>query len=186
MMKQRGLNLNSSKSVCLIIGNKKQKMEATRQLEEQPLMCGEFATQEKQCEKWLGQQLSALGLADSAAKTVGNREGKIKAASREIANIVNDWRSRAVGGMEAALQLWEACCVPSLLHGAATWVEMSAATELKLNKLQNWFVRLVLQVGPGAPVHCSGRPPVGFMHVGHGTQGLERKAHVDYAYQKDQ
>ena len=151
MMKQRGLNLNSSKSVCLIIGNKKQKMEATRQLEEQPLMCGDFATQEKQCEKWLGQQLSAQGLADSVAKTVENREGKIKAVCREIANIVNDWRSRAVGGMEAALQLWEACCVPSLLHGAATWVEMSAATELKLNKLQNWFVRLVLQVGPGAP-----------------------------------
>ena len=126
-------------------------MEATRQLEEQPLMCGDFATQEKQCEKWLGQQLSAQGLADSVAKTVENREGKIKAVCREIANIVNDWRSRAVGGMEAALQLWEACCVPSLLHGAATWVEMSAATELKLNKLQNWFVRLVLQVGPGAP-----------------------------------
>ena len=86
------------------------------------------------------------------AKTVENREGKLKAACREIANVVNDWRSRAVGGMEAALQLWEACIVPSLLHGAGTWVDMAAATELKLNKIQNWFVRLVLQVGPGAPL----------------------------------
>ena len=57
-----------------------------------------------------------------------------------------------LGGMEAALQLWEACCMPSLLHGAGTWVEMTKATELKLNKIQNWFVRLVLQVGPGAPL----------------------------------
>ena len=86
------------------------------------------------------------------AQTVEKKEGKIKAACREIANIVNDWRARAVGGMEAALQLWEACCVPSLLHGAGTWVEMTKATELKLNKIQNWFVRLVLQVGPGAPL----------------------------------
>ena len=151
-MKQRGLNLHSEKSVCLIIGNKKQKLEASRNLEEQPLVCGDFTTKEKQCEKWLGQQISAQGLADSVAKTVQSREGKIKAACMEIACIVNDWRARAVGGMEAALQLWEACCVPSLLHGAATWLDMSASTELKLNKLQNWFVRLVLQVGPGAPL----------------------------------
>ena len=61
MMKQRGLNLNSETSVCLLIGNKKQKKEASRALEEQPLMCGDFATQEKLCEKWLGQQLSPEG-----------------------------------------------------------------------------------------------------------------------------
>ena len=54
--------------------------------------------------------------------------------------------------MEAALQLWEACCVPSLLHGSGTSVEMTAATELNLNKIQNWFVRLVFQLGPGEPL----------------------------------
>ena len=53
--------------------------------------------------------------------------------------------------METAILLWEACCIPSLLHGAGTWVEMSETTETKLNSLQQWFVRLILQVGPGAP-----------------------------------
>ena len=53
--------------------------------------------------------------------------------------------------MESALQLWEACCIPSLLHGAATWLDMTAATVQKLNSIQNWFLRLVLQVGPGTP-----------------------------------
>lgn len=53
--------------------------------------------------------------------------------------------------MDTALMLWESCCVPSLLHGAGTWVDISAATENKLNNLQQWFLRLVLQVGPGAP-----------------------------------
>ena len=152
MMKERGLCLNKEKSVCVIIGNKKQREDAAQRLEEQPLECGDFITKPKESEKWLGQEISAQGLAHSAALTVEKREAKIRAACREIAVIVNDWRSRSVGGMESALQLWEACCIPSLLHGAATWLDMTAATVQKLNTIQNWFLRLVLQVGPGAPV----------------------------------
>ena len=100
--------------------------------------------------KWLGQILSTGGLAESAAATVEAREGKIRGACLEISYIVNDWRARVVGGMETALLLWELCCIPSLLHGAGTWVDISAATEKQLNKIQNWYFRLVLQVGPGA------------------------------------
>ena len=74
----------------------------------------------------------------------------------EIANIVNDWRSQAVGGMETAIILWEALCIPSLLNGAGTWTEISAATEKKLEQLQQWFLRLVLQVGQGAPLASLG------------------------------
>ena len=59
-----------------------------------------------------------------------------------------------VGGMETAILLWEACCIPSLLHGAGTWVEIPEDSKTTLNKLQMWFLRLVLQVGPGAP-HAS-------------------------------
>jgi hypothetical protein len=66
-------------------------------------------------------------------------------------SFVEDWRSQAVGGMETALILWEACCVPSMLHGAGTWVEITPETERRLNALQHWFVRLMLRVGPGAP-----------------------------------
>ena len=103
-------------------------------------------------EKWLGQQLSSEGLAKSVAATVANKEPKIKAACMEIATIVNDWRAQAAGGMETALTLWERCCIPSLLHGAGTWTQISKATEKKLNNLQHWFLRLVLQVGPGVPL----------------------------------
>jgi hypothetical protein len=69
----------------------------------------------------------------------------------EISQIINDWRAQAVGGLATALMLWESCCVPSLLYGAGTWVDITAATVNRLNNLQNWFLRLVLQVGPGAP-----------------------------------
>ena len=90
LVKQRGLKLNRDKSVCVIIGSKKQKLEASMELEVKPLKCGEFCTKEKQEEKWLGQYISGLGLADSVAKTVEAREGKIKGACMEIASIYSE------------------------------------------------------------------------------------------------
>jgi hypothetical protein len=112
-------------------------------------MCGEIETKLKDTFKWLGQMLSSKGLAHSVTETVGAREGKIRGACLEIVQIVNDWRTQAVGGMETALVLWEACCIPSLLNGAGNWTGISTATEKKLNQLQNYFLRLALQVGPG-------------------------------------
>ena len=99
---------------------------------------------------------STRGLAESVAATVAAREPKIRAACLEIANIVNDWRSQAIGGMETAIILWESLCIPSLLHGAGTWTQISATTEKKLEQLQQWFLRLVLQVGQGAPLASLG------------------------------
>ena len=101
----------------------------------------------------LGQYLSDEDLAALVEATLSAREGKIRGACLEIALIVNDWRSQAVGGMESALLLWEACCLLSLLHGAGTWFEMSDKTEEKMNAYKRWFIRLIYQVGPGA--QCS-------------------------------
>ena len=109
------------------------------ELEKEPLMCGNFETKLKEQFKWLGQILSSGGLAESVAATVESREGKIQGACLEIAKIVNDWRSKIVGGMETALMLWEVCCIPSLLHGAGIWTKISSKTEKQLNRCQNWF-----------------------------------------------
>ena len=152
VMKQRGLSLNNDKSVCVVIGSKKQKAEVTEEIVKNPLLCGSFETKEKEEEKWLGQIISSAGLSDCVERTVTARSGKIKAACLEIAQVVNDWRAEVVGGMETAILLWEACCISSLLHGAGTWTDMSGVTERKLNSLQQWYIRLVLQVGPGAPL----------------------------------
>ena len=57
-----------------------------------------------------------------------------------------------MGGMTTALMLWEACCIPSMLHAAGTWVNISKATEDRLNALQFWFLRLALRIGQGSPV----------------------------------
>ena len=87
-------------------------------------------------------------MAGTVAETVAAREGKIRGACLEV---VNDWRARAVAGLESALFLWESVCVPSLFHGAGTWTEISTETENKLNQIQLWYLRLVLQIGLGSP-----------------------------------
>ena len=114
-------------------------------------MCGNVETKETNVDKWLGQLISSKGLADSVLKTIESKEGKVKGACLEIATIVEDWRSQVVGGMESALTMWEACCIPTLLSGAGTWTEIQPAAERRLDALQNWFVRLILRVGPGCP-----------------------------------
>ena len=148
--KQLCLRLNQDKSVCTVMGSLKQRNFIRNTLNADPLMCGEFETKLKTKFKWLGQILSEGGLSESVAETVAAREGKIRGACLEIMAIVNDWRSRIEGGMETALLLWEVCCIPSLLHGAGTWMDISAASIKKLNQIQCWFLRLALQVGPGA------------------------------------
>jgi hypothetical protein len=111
------------------MGPKRQRMKIKTELEKDPLFCGEIETKLKEKFKRLGQTLSSGGLAESVAATIEAREGKIRAACLEIAQIINDWRSHVVGGMETGLLLWEACCVPSLLNGAGTWVEMTKNKE---------------------------------------------------------
>ena len=101
--------------------------------------------------KWLGQILSTNGLADSVAATVAAREDKILAGGREIGQIIGDWRAHLVGGMDTALFLWESCCVPSMLNWEE-WTQISASTEKRLNAIQNIFLRLAFQTGPGSPL----------------------------------
>ena len=41
-------------------------------------MCGKFEMKQAEKEKWLGQQISAGGLAESVVKTVAAKEGKTR------------------------------------------------------------------------------------------------------------
>ena len=50
-----------------------------------------------------------------------------------------------------ALLLWETCCIPSLIYNASCWVNISKEDERRLDECQNFFLRLILGTGPGAP-----------------------------------
>ena len=114
-------------------------------------MCGPFQIQEVEAEKWLGDLIISGGLGASVLATVEAREGKVKGACLKVAAIIKDWRAQVVGGFESGLMLWETCCLPSLLHNAGTWVEMSEAAHKKLQSLQGWFLHLLLPQGPEVP-----------------------------------
>ena len=131
---------------CIYTVLKKEKI--INELKDNPLMCGTFETKEKQTEKYLGQILSSAGLADSVTVTIEARLGKIKGACHEIAHIINDWRSHAIGGMDTAIFLWETCCISSLMNGSGTWVDISTKTEKILNSIQQWFCLLYTSPSP--------------------------------------
>ena len=56
-----------------------------------------------------------------------------------------------VGGSVATFDLWEAVVLPALLYNSETWVDITQKTVDNLEKLQHYFVRLLLQVPESTP-----------------------------------
>ena len=48
VMKERGLTLNKEKSVCMVVGTKEQRRAASKEMEDNPLRCGEVELHEKE------------------------------------------------------------------------------------------------------------------------------------------
>ena len=95
-------------------------------------------------EKYLGDQISASGLADSVLDTVNLRAGKVTTSIYEIKAILEDCRIHSVGGIVAGLELWEAAVIPKLMYNSDVWNDINKVTVDKLEKLQNEFLRALL------------------------------------------
>ena len=80
-----------------------------------------------------------------------DREGKVKGSIYELRAIIEDFRMQAVGGIEAALDLYESCVVPSLLANCATWLGVKQHTVDRLDGIQDLFGRVLLQVPQSSP-----------------------------------
>ena len=85
-----------------VIDSRIQMLNIVQYLEANAFIWGEIETKENRKFKWLGQILSARGLADSVALTFADKEGKIRGAFPEIAIAI----SKVKGGFERALMLW--------------------------------------------------------------------------------
>ena len=59
-------------------------------------MCSDVNIKVVRCDKWLGDYLHSDGLPESVTETIRQREGKVKGAALEIAEIVDVWRARTV------------------------------------------------------------------------------------------
>ena len=151
MAETKLLNFNVEKSCYIVIGNKKTRKEMKDKLVSNPLQfCGADMKQAEQF-KYLGDQLSGLGLADSVAATVSKRKGLVIRSIFEIRTVIEDCRSQVSGGLAAGLDIWEMAVLPMLLNNADCWQEVSKKTIEELDKLHIMFLRCLFAVGSGCP-----------------------------------
>ena len=70
----------------------------------------------------------------------------------DIANIVSDARTREIGGIEVALELFDLTVIPFLLNSAETWIGLPKKGEELLNEIHMYFMRRVLKVPISCPI----------------------------------
>ena len=58
---------------------------------------------------------------------------------------------KSVGGMNGALDMWELAIIPALLYNSETWCGITEECIEELDKLQNLFLRVILQTSKGTP-----------------------------------
>ena len=151
MLKDKGLEAHKDKTSFIVCGSNRFKQKAKDDLQNDPLMFGNFEVKEKLSDKYLGQVLHGGGLEDSALATVKERAGKIKGATMEIKSIIEEFEMQAMGGMRAAWELWERALIPSLLSGAGTWFGKCQMTVDFCDGIQNFFWRIMMQVPESCP-----------------------------------
>ena len=122
MLQDKGLEAHPDKTSYIVCGSRKFKQKAKEDLENNPLMFGDFVVKERVSDKYLGQVLHSGGLEDSALATVKERSGKIKGATMEIKSIIEEFEMQALGVLQAAWELWERALIPSLMSGSGTWL----------------------------------------------------------------
>ena len=133
------------------MGNEKARHELSNKFEENnPTLYGQNIKIVAQ-ETYLGEELG-ISVSDSVSLTIKKRTGLVKKSIYEIKTVVEDLRSKVVGGIKTGIQLWESCVIPFLLYNSSTWVEIKDKDLQELSKLQRLFLNTLLGVKncPGA------------------------------------
>ena len=145
VFKDKGVKAHPDKSSYIVCGSKKYKDKVMAELKITPLKFGDFNMKHEKVIKYLGMKLHEDGIAASVQATVEERSGKIRGATFEIKNIIEDFRMAALGGLMGAWVLWERALVPSLLAGCCNWVNISQKTVDQLDNLQNLYIRVQMR-----------------------------------------
>ena len=118
MLKHKILNAHPDKSGFLALGSPTYISMINEEIKQDPIYLNSFVLKLKTEEKYLGQILKS-SLSTSALATAQDRAGKIKGATLEIKQIIEDYQMQAIGGLAAAWDLWERALIPSLFAGAS-------------------------------------------------------------------
>ena len=142
----------SKKSVYIVVGNKAERKNMKKKLEENPLTLAGVPMKEATQEKYLGDQIHMLCNAESVLATVKSRAGQVSAAIFEIRSVIEDCRADTIGGVMAGINIWEISVVPYLLNNSSVWGEVPKKALEILNNLQNNFYRNLLGTPRSTPI----------------------------------
>ena len=120
MINKKNLELNYDKSVYTIMGNKKAVSKMKQKLKESPLMIGEVVMKETSEVKYLGDFLTE-DLSESLHKTLLKRIGIAKHSIYELRAVIEDIRSKRIGGINVGFQIFESAILSMLLYNSETW-----------------------------------------------------------------
>ena len=84
LMNQKGLKCHSTKTVCISIGTTKYREGVKKEIQEEPIMFGDFQMKLVEEEFYLGDVISAQGLEASVERTIEKRMSKIKGAIMKL------------------------------------------------------------------------------------------------------
>ena len=150
-METKMLDLHDEKSCFLVFGKGKALENLNEELYKNPLSLYGKPMVQKQKEKYLGDFLHGGGLAASVRSTVDARAMSLRTGAVEVRAIIEDCRSRCLGGLEVGLEIFEMAYIPALMNNAQTWVEIDEETIGKLDDLQCNFLRILLATPASTP-----------------------------------
>ena len=101
-------------------------------------------------EKYLGDFISAKGLAHEVLLTIKMRKPKVIQSLMETKSVVENCNANSLGGLEAGLNIWEIAILPFLLNNCETWVDINKESIKMLDDLQLLFLRQLF----GTPRTC--------------------------------
>ena len=150
-METKMLDLHEEKSCFIVFGKGKPLEKLNNELKETPLtLYGQKMIQKKK-EKYLGDFLHGGGLAASVRATVEARAISLRSGAAEVRSIVEDCRSRCLGGLEVGLEIFEIAYIPALMNNAQSWIDIDKDTIGMLEDLQCNFLRILLATPASTP-----------------------------------
>ena len=154
MLECKLLDFNLEKSAYIIAGHRKARQRLKVKVASQPILLRNQLMKEVTVEKYLGCYLAAT-VADSITATVNKRIGLATQYIYEIRAVIEDSRSKAIGSITSAFQMWDASVLPMVLFGCECWSPMLKKILNKLTDLTTRFLKVTMSVGKnGCPLPC--------------------------------
>ena len=151
LYKEKKWPINYKKTGVIVFGDEKKRNVIIEELKVNPLFIGNQEVKLIPKALILGQVVHQDGLEASIVESISSKKGKVERLSREISQLIDDFRMQSLGGLNAARYLWESIIIPSLLYGANTWISISDSSITTLNNIQDGFWKTIFRISNTTP-----------------------------------